>query len=163
MVNADMVIGYVDRLGNGFGYMAGMTSTTQASPTIKNPFKPLNAKIGVSSVQEGAQTFDDLEVMEFTIDRALWGNGNPISLLVSYRSADALFDVTKAPYDNPKFREALGHLLDRESMRQVAVLAKEAGAQLWVERVEVDDTTTVLIEDGQVAGGASVPPVAAAG
>jgi hypothetical protein len=100
MVNADIVIGYVDRLGNGFGYMAGMTSTTQASPTIKNPFKPLNAKIGVSSVQEGSQTSDDLEVMEFTIDRALWGNGNPISLLVSYRSADALFDVTKAPVPN---------------------------------------------------------------
>jgi DNA repair exonuclease SbcCD ATPase subunit len=67
---------------------------------------------------------------------------------------------------NPRLRVLLirdASLLDRESMRQVAVLAKEAGAQLWVERVEVDDTTTVLIEDGQVAGGASVPPVAAAG
>ncbi|MFN8826685.1 MAG: AAA family ATPase [Planctomycetota bacterium] len=67
---------------------------------------------------------------------------------------------------NPRLRVLLirdASLLDRESMRQVAVLAKEAGAQLWVERVEVDDQTTVLIEDGQVAGGASVPPVAAAG
>ena len=41
-------------------------------------------------------------------------------------------------------------LLDRESMRQVAVLAKEAGAQLWVERVEDDSETAVLIEDGSV-------------
>jgi hypothetical protein len=46
-------------------------------------------------------------------------------------------------------------------MRQVAKLAKAAGAQLWVERVEVDDQTTVLIEDGQVAGGAPVPTAAA--
>ena len=70
------------------------------------------------------------------------------------------------PAMNPRLRVLLirnASLLDRESMRQVAVLAKEAGAQLWVERVEVDDQTTVLIEDGQVAGGASVPPVAAAG
>jgi len=53
--------------------------------------------------------------------------------------------------------------LDRESMRLVADMARAAGAQLWLERVEVDDQTTVLIEDGQVAGEAEVPPVAAAG
>jgi peptide/nickel transport system substrate-binding protein/oligopeptide transport system substrate-binding protein len=33
-----------------------------------------------------------------------------------FRTDYFFFDVTKAPYDNPKFREALGHLLDRESI-----------------------------------------------
>lgn len=67
---------------------------------------------------------------------------------------------------NPRLRVLLirdASLLDRESMRLVADMARAAGAQLWLERVEVDDQTTVLIEDGQVAGGAEVPPVAAAG
>lgn len=67
---------------------------------------------------------------------------------------------------NPRLRVLLirdASLLDRESMRLVADMARAAGAQLWLERVEVDDQTTVLIQDGQVAGGAEVPPVAAAG
>jgi len=67
---------------------------------------------------------------------------------------------------NPRLRVLLirdASLLDRESMRLVADMARAAGAQLWLERVEVDDQTTVLIEDGQVAGEAEVPPVAAAG
>jgi hypothetical protein len=67
---------------------------------------------------------------------------------------------------NPRLRVLLirdASLLDRESMRLVADMARASGAQLWLERVEVDDQTTVLIEDGQVAGGAEVPPVAAAG
>ena len=54
---------------------------------------------------------------------------------------------------NPRLRVLLirdASLLDRESMRVVAGMAREAGAQLWVERVEVDEQTTVLIEDGQV-------------
>lgn len=54
---------------------------------------------------------------------------------------------------NPRLRVLLvrdASLLDRASMRLVATMAQEAGAQLWVERVEVDDSTTVLIEDGQV-------------
>lgn len=55
---------------------------------------------------------------------------------------------------NPRLRVLLirdASLLDRESMRQVAEMAKAAGAQLWVERVEVDDQTTVLIEDGSAS------------
>jgi len=54
---------------------------------------------------------------------------------------------------NPRLRVLLirdASLLDRESMRLVADMARKAGAQLWVERVEVDEQTTVLIEDGQV-------------
>ena len=74
--------------------------------------------------------------------------------------------VAIGPAMNPRLRVLLirdASLLDRESMRLVADMARAAGAQLWLERVEVDDQTTVLIEDGQVAGGAEVPPVAAAG
>lgn len=54
---------------------------------------------------------------------------------------------------NPRLRVLLirdASLLDRASMRLVADMARQAGAQLWVERVEVDEQTTVLIEDGQV-------------
>lgn len=54
---------------------------------------------------------------------------------------------------NPRLRVLLirdAALLDRESMRLVAEMARSAGAQLWVERVEVDDQTTVVIEDGAV-------------
>jgi hypothetical protein len=97
MVGADIVIGYVDRITDGFGYMAGMTAAGQFAPTIKNPFKPTNARIGVSSASVNNKLVDDLEVMEFTIAKSLWGNGNPVSLIVSYRSADPLFNVTRAP------------------------------------------------------------------
>jgi DNA repair exonuclease SbcCD ATPase subunit len=54
---------------------------------------------------------------------------------------------------NPQLRVLLIHdasLLDRASMRLVAQMAYDAGFQLWVERVDIDDSTTVLIEDGQV-------------
>lgn len=58
---------------------------------------------------------------------------------------------------NPRLRVLLirdASLLDSDSMRMVAELAQKAGAQLWVERVEVDSSTTVVIEDGQVADAA---------
>lgn len=97
MVGADIVIGYVDRITDGFGYMAGMTAAGQFAPTIKNPFKPSNARIGVSSATVNNKLVDDLEVMEFSIAKSLWGNGDPVSLIVSYRSADPLFNVTRAP------------------------------------------------------------------
>lgn len=97
MTNGDIVIGYVDRIFDGFGYMAGMTAAGLFAPTIKNPFKPLNARIGVSSATINGKLVDDLEVMEFTVPKALWGNGAPVSLIVSYRGADPLFNVTRAP------------------------------------------------------------------
>ena len=54
---------------------------------------------------------------------------------------------------NPRLRVLLirdASLLDHDSMRLVAEMARDAGAQLWLERVETDDATTVVIEDGQV-------------
>lgn len=55
---------------------------------------------------------------------------------------------------NPRLRVLLirdASLLDSESMRIVADMASRAGSQLWVERVESSDATTIVIEDGQVA------------
>ena len=54
---------------------------------------------------------------------------------------------------NPRLRVLLvrdASLLDHDSMRLVAEMARDAGAQLWLERVETDDATTVVIEDGQI-------------
>lgn len=39
-------------------------------------------------------------------------------------------------------------LLDSESLRMVGEMAAAAGAQVWLERVERDEATTVIIEDG---------------
>lgn len=53
---------------------------------------------------------------------------------------------------NPRLRVLLirdASLLDHDSMRLVAEMARDAGGQLWLERVETDDATTVVIEDGQ--------------
>lgn len=55
---------------------------------------------------------------------------------------------------NPKLRVLLirdASLLDTDSLRMVGEMATAAGAQVWLERVERDEATTVLIEDGQVA------------
>jgi hypothetical protein len=43
-----------------------------------------------------------------------------------------------------------GSLLDDDSMKVIAVMAAEAKAQVWIERVEEDDATAVIIEDGNV-------------
>lgn len=55
---------------------------------------------------------------------------------------------------NPKLRVLRildGSLLDTESMRQISELAREHDYQCWVERVEDDSASAVVIEDGQVA------------
>lgn len=52
---------------------------------------------------------------------------------------------------NPRLRVLLirdASLLDQESLRMVADMASAADCQLWVERVETDAMTTVVIEDG---------------
>lgn len=54
---------------------------------------------------------------------------------------------------NPRLRVLLirdASLLDAASVQMVADMAKAAGAQIWLERVEQDCLTTVLIEDGEV-------------
>lgn len=46
-----------------------------------------------------------------------------------------------------------GSLLDGESMRAVEDLARDAGWQVWIERVDDTGQVGVVIEDGAVAGG----------
>ena len=56
---------------------------------------------------------------------------------------------------NPRLKVLLirdASLLDEDGMRLVAQMAQDAGAQFWLERVGQDEATTVLIEDGHVAG-----------
>lgn len=53
---------------------------------------------------------------------------------------------------NPRLRVLLirdASLLDSHSLRLVADMAQQAGSQVWLERVEQDEMTTVLIEDGE--------------
>jgi len=57
---------------------------------------------------------------------------------------------------NPRLRVLLirdASLLDRDSLALVAEMAREANAQVWIERVESDDATAVIIEDGMVVEG----------
>lgn len=56
---------------------------------------------------------------------------------------------------NPKLRILLirdGSLLDRDNLALIATMAKEAQAQLWIERVGEGEECSVIIEDGQVKG-----------
>lgn len=56
---------------------------------------------------------------------------------------------------NPRLRVLLvrdASLLDTESMRMVAEMAKVSGSQLWIEVVDSGDPTAVVIEDGAIVG-----------
>lgn len=56
---------------------------------------------------------------------------------------------------NPKLRVLIvrdGSLLDEDSMTLIKSMAEEAKAQIWLERVETDAHTSVVIEDGHVQG-----------
>lgn len=54
---------------------------------------------------------------------------------------------------NPKLRVIRimdGSLLDRQAMAQIEEMARERDFQVWIERVDENGTTGVLIEDGEV-------------
>lgn len=54
---------------------------------------------------------------------------------------------------NPTIRVMLitdGSLLDGDSMAAVKAMAAEHGYQVWIERIDVGDPATVIIEDGEV-------------
>jgi DNA repair exonuclease SbcCD ATPase subunit len=54
---------------------------------------------------------------------------------------------------NPKLKVILirdGSLLDDESMKTLCEMATKADAQVWIERVGTDATTSVVIEDGHI-------------
>jgi hypothetical protein len=54
---------------------------------------------------------------------------------------------------NPKLRVLIrdASLLDQDNLRLIGEMAAERDAQVWLERVEVDDATTIVIEDGEEA------------
>lgn len=55
---------------------------------------------------------------------------------------------------NPRLRVLLirdASLLDADSLRMVAEMAQQSGAQVWLERVGSDAATSILIEDGMVS------------
>ena len=61
---------------------------------------------------------------------------------------------------HPRLRVLLirdASLLDSHSMRLVAAMAQASGSQLWLERVDVDQDTTVLIEDGEALEPSAAP------
>lgn len=61
---------------------------------------------------------------------------------------------------NPKLKVLLirdGSLLDANSLEMVRKMAADADAQVWLERVGTGNEVTVVIEDGQVAGGEPQP------
>lgn len=63
---------------------------------------------------------------------------------------------------NPKLRVLLirdGSLLDDDSMKVLAKMAGDAQVQVWVERVSVDATTSVVIEDGHVKAPSADSPL----
>lgn len=53
-----------------------------------------------------------------------------------------------------------GSLLDSDGLQLVAEMARDAGAQVWIERVERDAATTVVIEDGEVLENPETPDTA---
>lgn len=87
----------------------------------------------------------------FTIDGAVTFNGLPLE---QASGAEQLrVSVAVGAARNPRLRIMLvrdGSLLDNDSMLLLGNLARDAGAQLIVERVEIDQHTTVVIEDGEV-------------
>lgn len=63
--------------------------------------------------------------------------------------------VAIAAAANPRLRVLLvrdGSLLDDDSMRLLSQLAREHGLQPWIERVEDDEHTSLVLEDGSVRG-----------
>lgn len=62
---------------------------------------------------------------------------------------------------NPTLKVLLirdGSLLDDDSMGILLEMAKQSDAQVWIERVGVDSTTSVIIEDGTVAAAEAEEP-----
>ena len=56
---------------------------------------------------------------------------------------------------NPKLKVLLirdGSLLDEDNLGLIAGMAKEADAQVWIERVSKGDECQVIIEDGEIRG-----------
>jgi hypothetical protein len=79
---------------------------------------------------------------------------NDIPLAQASSAEQLRVGVAVACAMNPKLKVMIirdGSLLDEDSMRMVAEMAVEHGAQVWIEVVRSDDSVSVIIEDGEVA------------
>jgi hypothetical protein len=108
--------------------------------------------IDESKVQAIAAARMPVNGLGFTADGTVMLNGFPLE---QASGAEQLrVSVAVGIAKNPRLRVMLvrdGSLLDQDSMRLLGDLARENGAQLIVERVEIDGHTSVVIEDGEVA------------
>jgi hypothetical protein len=87
----------------------------------------------------------------FTEDGGLTMNGVPFEQASQAEQLRVSIAVGMAA--NPKLRVMMirdGSLLDNDSMGIVARMAEENDTQLWIERIEQDAHTSVVIEDGEV-------------
>lgn len=91
-----------------------------------------------------------VEGMGFGDDGVLF-NGLPFA---QASSAEQLrVSVALAMAANPKLRDLFifdGSLLDRDNLAMIATMAEERGYHVWMERVGQDETTTIVMEDGEV-------------
>jgi hypothetical protein len=107
MTNATIVLAWVDRFGNGYGYVANSVSTATVAPTFTDPPTVAKAVIGVSQVIKGQ---DDLVTIQFEKPTATWVGANK-QLMFAWKESDSL-DPAKAPEALKKLR---GHQAHRES------------------------------------------------
>jgi hypothetical protein len=93
MTNATVVINWVDRFGNGYGYVANAVSTAAVAPTFTTPPTVPASVIGVSQLVRGQ---DDLVIVQFEKPAATWVGANK-QLMFAWKESDANFQPDKAP------------------------------------------------------------------
>merc|ERR1719197_1905986 len=92
MVGASIVIGYIDRVGNGFGYVAKLSATGNSAPTYDDDLLEVpNAALGVSQVVVGK---DDQLIYTFNAPIE-WADSDR-AFLISYKD-DSSFPVAVVP------------------------------------------------------------------
>ena len=101
MTAGDIVAGYIDRFGNGFGYVAALESTARVAPVYQNPPNVTESTIGVSQAIVGK---DDLIVMEFERPLSEWGGAK--KLMLSYKDEDVQFNPNEPPVAGEKIKSS---------------------------------------------------------
>jgi len=104
-----------------------------------------------------AQKAERVEAADFPVDDLSFGDGEVIFAGIPFDQASSAeqlrVSIAMGLAMNPKLKVLLirdGSLLDEESMELVSKMAEQADAQVWLERVGQDESTSVVIEDGSV-------------
>jgi hypothetical protein len=98
MTNATIVLAWVDRFGNGYGYVANSISNATQAPVFTDPPNLPKSVIGVSQVIKGQ---DDLVTMSFEKPVATWVGANK-QLMFAWKESDSI-DPAKAPEPLKRF------------------------------------------------------------